>query len=53
MEKPREVQKVVRKTASSGKVDYAPPVVLNETSKSKLQALAWFIPIAMVEPLSR
>ncbi|CAH0065175.1 MULTISPECIES: Shedu anti-phage system protein SduA domain-containing protein [Stenotrophomonas] len=44
MEKPREVQKVVRKTASSGKVDYAPPVVLNETSKSKLQALAWFIP---------
>lgn len=44
MEKPGEVQKVVRKTASSGKVDYAPPVVLNETSKSKLQALAWFIP---------
>jgi len=46
MEKPGEVQKVVRKTASSGKVDYAPPVVLNETSKSKLQALAWFIPHA-------
>lgn len=44
MEKPGEVQKVVRKTASSGKVDYAPPVVLNETSKSKLHALAWFIP---------
>lgn len=44
MKKPGEVQKVVRKTASSGKVDYAPPVVLNETSKSKLHALAWFIP---------
>jgi hypothetical protein len=44
MEKPGQVQKVVRKTASSGKVDYAPPVVLNETSKSKLHALAWFIP---------
>ncbi|MGG6344425.1 Shedu anti-phage system protein SduA domain-containing protein [Stenotrophomonas indicatrix] len=25
-------------------MDYAPPVVLNETSKSKLHALAWFIP---------
>lgn len=44
MENPAGVQKVVRKTASSGKVDYAPPVVLNETSKSKLHALAWFIP---------
>ncbi|HEL7667015.1 TPA: DUF4263 domain-containing protein [Stenotrophomonas maltophilia] len=44
MAKTGEVQKVVRRTASSGKVDYAPPVVLNETSKSKLQALAWFIP---------
>lgn len=44
MERPGQVQKVVRKTASSGKVDYAPPVVLNETSKSKLHALAWFIP---------
>ncbi len=44
MEKPGQVQKVVRKTASSGKVDYAPPVVLNETSKSKLHAMAWFIP---------
>lgn len=44
MDKPGQVQKVVRKTASSGKVDYAPPVVLNETSKSKLHALAWFIP---------
>lgn len=44
MNKSGEVQKVVRKTASSGKVDYAPPVVLNETSKSKLHALAWFIP---------
>lgn len=39
-----DVQKVVRKTASSGKVDYAPPVILNETSKTRLQALAWFIP---------
>jgi hypothetical protein len=38
------VQKVVRKTASSGKVDYAPLVVLHETSRTKLQALAWFIP---------
>lgn len=44
MERPGQVQKLVRKTASSGKVDYAPPVVLNETSKSKLHALAWFIP---------
>ncbi len=43
MEKPGEVQKIVRKTASSGKLDYAPPVVLNETSKSRLQAIAWFI----------
>jgi len=38
-----DVQKVVRKTAGSGKIDYAPPVVLNETSKSKLHAMAWFI----------
>jgi hypothetical protein len=38
------VQKVVRKTASSGKLDYAPLVVLHETSRTKLQALAWFIP---------
>lgn len=38
------MQKVVRKTASSGKVDYAPLVVLHETSRTKLQALAWFIP---------
>jgi hypothetical protein len=38
------VPKVVRKKAGSGKLDYAPPVVLNETSKTKLQALAWFIP---------
>lgn len=38
------VDKVVRKTASSGKVDYAPPVILRETSKSRLQAMAWFIP---------
>lgn len=44
MDQSEHVQKVVRKTASSGKVDYAPPVVLNETSKSKLHALAWFIP---------
>lgn len=44
MSKQGDVQKVVRKTASSGKVDYALPVILNETSKSRLQALAWFIP---------
>jgi hypothetical protein len=44
MDKQGGVQKVIRKAASSGKVDYAPPVVLNETSKSKLHALAWFIP---------
>lgn len=44
MKETSEVQRVVRKTASSGKVDYAPPVLLNETSKSKLHALAWFIP---------
>src|SRR5690348_2618648 len=36
--------KVIRKAASSGKLDYAPPVILHETSKSRLQALAWFIP---------
>lgn len=38
------VQRVMRKTATSGKVDYAPLVVLHETSRTKLQALAWFIP---------
>lgn len=37
-------RKVIRKTASSGKLDYAPTVILHETSKSRLQALAWFIP---------
>lgn len=39
-----DVRKIVRKKAGSGKVDYAPPVTLNETGRSKLQALAWFIP---------
>lgn len=43
MSNPEDVRKVVRRTASSGKVDYSPPVLLNETSKSRLQALAWFI----------
>lgn len=44
MDKAGKVQRVIRKTAKSGKVDYTPAVVLNETTKSKLHALAWFIP---------
>lgn len=44
MDKQGELQKVVRKTAGSGKVDYSPVVVIHETSKSKLQALGFFIP---------
>lgn len=44
MGKQGEVHKVVRRKASSGKVDYAPAVVLNETSKSRLQVIGWFIP---------
>ncbi|MGA6147971.1 Shedu anti-phage system protein SduA domain-containing protein [Stenotrophomonas sp. NPDC077461] len=44
MQDANKVHRIVRKAASSGKLDYAPPVVLNETTKSKLQALAWFIP---------
>lgn len=39
-----EVNKVVRKAASSGKLDYAPPITLRETSRSRLRALGWFIP---------
>lgn len=44
MDKQGQLQKVVRKTAGSGKVDYAPTVVISETSKSKLQAVGFFIP---------
>src|SRR5690242_17835007 len=44
MGKQGEFQKVVRRRASSGKVDYAPAVVLNETSKSRLQVIGWYIP---------
>lgn len=39
-----ELAKVVRKTASSGKLDYVPVVVLNETTKSKLDVLGLLIP---------
>lgn len=39
-----EVNKVVRRSAKSGKLDYAPPITLRETSKSRLRALGWFIP---------
>jgi len=44
MSKSSSISKVVRKQASSGKVDFVPPVVLNETSQSLLQAIGWFIP---------
>lgn len=39
-----ELTKVVRKTASSGKLDYVPVVVLNETSRTKLHVVGWLIP---------
>ncbi|HIE5925754.1 TPA: Shedu anti-phage system protein SduA domain-containing protein [Stenotrophomonas maltophilia] len=39
-----ELTKVFRKTASSGKLDYVPVVVLNETSKTKLHILGFLIP---------
>jgi len=39
-----ELAKLVRKTASSGKLDYVPVVVLNETTKSKLDVLGLLIP---------
>lgn len=39
-----ELTKVVRKTASSGKLDYVPVVVLNETSKTKLHILGFLFP---------
>lgn len=39
-----EVKKVVRKPASSGKLEYSPVVVLHATSKSRLQAVGYFIP---------
>src|ERR1700744_3012686 len=38
------VQAVRRSTAKSGNVDYAEPVILNETSRSRLTAVAFFIP---------
>ncbi|UXA47917.1 hypothetical protein M0D44_16530 [Xanthomonas prunicola] len=34
--------KVVRKTASSGKLDYVPVVVLNETARTKLHVV-WMV----------
>jgi len=39
-----EVAKLVRKTASSGKLDYVPVVVLNETTRTKLHILGFLIP---------
>ncbi|MNN01445.1 hypothetical protein D3C81_1140620 [compost metagenome] len=39
-----DLAKLVRKTASSGKLDYVPVVVLNETTKSKLDVLGLLIP---------
>lgn len=44
MSKPADVQKVFRKTAKSGKVDYAATVLLNETPLTRLEARALFIP---------
>ncbi len=38
------VQRLVRRTAKSGKVDYTPAVVLHETSRSRLTAAAFFVP---------
>lgn len=38
------LQRLERKKAKSGKVDYAPMVVLHETSRTRLNALALFIP---------
>lgn len=39
-----DLTKVVRKTASSGKLDYIPVVVLNDTSRTKLHILGFLIP---------
>lgn len=39
-----DLAKVVRKTASSGKLDYVPVVVLNETTRTKLHVVGWLIP---------
>lgn len=38
-----EVKRVVRRPASSGKLEYSPVVVINETSRSRLQAVGYFI----------
>jgi hypothetical protein len=39
-----EIRAIRRTAAKSGKVDYADPLILNETSKSRLTAVAFFIP---------
>jgi len=39
-----DLAKLVRKKASSGKLDYVPVVVLNETTKSRLDVLGLLIP---------
>lgn len=44
MKEAADLSKVVRKTASSGKLDYVPVVVLNETTRTKLHVVGWLIP---------
>ena len=38
------LQHLQRKTAKSGKVDYAPTVILSETARTRLKATAFFVP---------
>lgn len=38
------VDRLSRRTAKSGKLDYSPTEVLHETSQTRLTAVAWFIP---------
>lgn len=38
------IERLIRRTAKSGKVDYAPSAVIHETSATRLNAVAFFIP---------
>lgn len=45
MEEPQEsLETVLRRTAKSGNVSYGAPIVLHETSKSRVQFIPFFIP---------
>lgn len=41
---PQQVQGTTRKASSSGNVEYGEPVILSETSRSKVIARPWYIP---------